>query len=509
LDPRRSGLSEPAGSPSRLDPVAAGVLAALLAFTLIIYLPVTGYWFRADDFFFLEAAQTVGARQWVTQSFDFRTAEPVPEFWSYRPLYLLAFKLEYRLFGLDASGYLWVNLVLHLVLVALVWALLVKLTKQYFPAHVGAFIFALHPAFVDPISWVSNGNTPMAMVPYLLALLLFTAYAGARSRRPLLYAGFLGCYLAAVLFHPGTFTLVVAVAAWYFLLHKQPRDALRPGEWRQFIAPAAIMVTAAGIQVWVDRSYLDTEVVVWGPHQFDNLVEYLGLALLPAKQGLGVDTTVQAILGYGFLALVGLLLVGSRRSSLCVFAVIWLFAALGPGTTLILGAFPRLLYMAGPALALLLVALGMRFVEEAPERLRLTAVPVGRYLAAGVLLWVVAVALLQRAPAVQTAGIAPDRTPAEMSAANRLFVQQLTSEITRLEPGSTLYVVGAPLNLVLFDDQRLSSMVRLYYGDIEVRSFPPRDAPDRDVRTALLQVNPPDRVFVFDRSPGAGEGRLQ
>jgi hypothetical protein len=59
-------------------------------------------------------------------------------------------------------------------------------------------------------------------------------------------------------------------------------------------------------------------------------------------------------------------------------------------------------------------------------------------------------------------------------------------------------VVGAPFNLVFFNDVMLERMVQLYYGHVEVKSVPLRQAPFWDEPETRAALRPQDRLFAFE-----------
>jgi hypothetical protein len=67
---------------------------------------------------------------------------------------------------------------------------------------------------------------------------------------------------------------------------------------------------------------------------------------------------------------------------------------------------------------------------------------------------------------------------------NRAFAEQLRTTVADVPDGGTLYIRGAPMNLVVFDQSRLDALVELYYGTADVepatKSPPPASLQDGD-----------------------------
>ena len=78
------------------------------------------------------------------------------------------------------------------------------------------------------------------------------------------------------------------------------------------------------------------------------------------------------------------------------------------------------------------------------------------------------------------------------SAESQDFIQELRQTHPTLPEEATLYVVGAPLPLVLFDGVYLRSVVSVYYGDVNVQRV------SEEAAQALEQSPQPNaRVFRY------------
>lgn len=88
----------------------------------------------------------------------------------YRPVLLATFFVDRQLFGLSPLGWHAHSLLWHLVAVALLHRLLVRLLGAGLPTLAGAALFALHPAQSEAVVWLSARNDLLAAAFSLGAL---------------------------------------------------------------------------------------------------------------------------------------------------------------------------------------------------------------------------------------------------------------------------------------------------------------------------------------------------
>jgi hypothetical protein len=117
----------------------------------------------------------------------------------YFPLTYSTFRIEHALWGLNTTGYHWVNLFFHVANALLVWAVLARLKVP--GAWLAATIFALHPVQVESVAWITERKNVLMGFFFLLTLLAWIAFVDERTRRPRVFY-----YLALV-------TYVVALSA--------------------------------------------------------------------------------------------------------------------------------------------------------------------------------------------------------------------------------------------------------------------------------------------------------
>jgi tetratricopeptide (TPR) repeat protein len=118
----------------------------------------------------------------------------VSNYW--RPSYVLWMILNFRCFGLGVFGWHLANILLHVGVVALLFALLKRLKVAPPVAGAIALIFAIHPAHAESVAWIS-GAPDLLLATALLGSSWFVILLG-KKRTPLRWAGALGLYAVAL-----------------------------------------------------------------------------------------------------------------------------------------------------------------------------------------------------------------------------------------------------------------------------------------------------------------------
>jgi tetratricopeptide (TPR) repeat protein len=118
----------------------------------------------------------------------------VSNYW--RPSYVLWMILNFRCFGLGVFGWHLTNIVLHVAVVALLFALLRRLKVSRPVAGAIALIFAVHPVHTESVAWIS-GAPDLLLAAALLGSIWFVVLLG-KKRTPLRWTGALVLYAVAL-----------------------------------------------------------------------------------------------------------------------------------------------------------------------------------------------------------------------------------------------------------------------------------------------------------------------
>src|SRR5438876_4953783 len=171
----------------------------------------------------------------------------------YFPLTYSTFRIEHALWGLNTTGYHWVNLLLHVGSALLVWAVLARLRVP--GGWLAAAIFALHPVQVESVAWITERKNVLMGFFFLLTLLAWIVFVDERTRRPwLFYCLALVCYVLAL---SAKATACTLPAALFLILWLQKK----PITMRRVIQILPFVVLGIGmglLAVWWERYHQGT-----------------------------------------------------------------------------------------------------------------------------------------------------------------------------------------------------------------------------------------------------------
>lgn len=157
----------------------------LVAITWIVFGRALGFdFFNYDDSFYVY--QNPSISNGLTRA-GLVSALTQPLVGNWHPLTSFSLMLDAQFFGLKASGYHFVNVLLHSVAVLLLFFVLRAMTGAVWRSAVVAALFAIHPLRAESVVWISERKDVLCGVFFMLGLGAYYRYA----RKPPL----LGAYL--------------------------------------------------------------------------------------------------------------------------------------------------------------------------------------------------------------------------------------------------------------------------------------------------------------------------
>jgi len=153
-------------------PVALCLVAAVFA----VYAPTLNFQFIVDDHFFTSdpRVQTSGHVWEYFTDYVWAEYDGGPATF-YRPLFILWTRWNFILCGLSPWGWHLLSIAKHVVVAVLLGVLAWKLLRDRFAALIAATLFALHPAQVESVAWVTVPD-PLMSAGVLCTLLFYFRY---------------------------------------------------------------------------------------------------------------------------------------------------------------------------------------------------------------------------------------------------------------------------------------------------------------------------------------------
>jgi len=151
------------------------VILIIIAMVLYIYWPVQDYGFiYFDDDVYV--TQNIHLQSGITTD-GLRWAFTTTYFGLWNPLTWLSLMLDYRIFGLNAGGYHWTNVILHILNAVLLFFLLRILTGAEWRSAFVAALFAVHPINVESVAWIAERKNVLSTFFWMTTMLCYVWYA--------------------------------------------------------------------------------------------------------------------------------------------------------------------------------------------------------------------------------------------------------------------------------------------------------------------------------------------
>lgn len=461
--PRSYADEERAGAPTL--PLAArtwsllcrhwGAVAAV-ALALGLHVPTLGYYFGGDDLVVIADIASKPFGPWAADVLRMRDITP-----SWRPLTHLIYWTEFQAAGMNPFVFRAVNLGTHAVSVALLYALVARLTGR---RGVGAFVasgFAIHGAHFDTVPYITALPHVLATALLFASMLLMHAYAQGGAARHGLYAGSVLAFALLFLANEGSVIFAPALCLVYLLYAPRPLSL-----------PKLVVVSLPfAVFFWGFFTYyqscscsnlkFDGDGMSWGIHQARNLWIYLAWLTLPTGN---IDWHAGALhwtLGsFAMLAAAAAYVRGLAWGRL---AAVSLVLALLPYTPVEVWTASRYTYAAAPFFLLVAASALLPLFDAAARPFKPAAVVLALGFAAA----------LAGFYGHQT--FTHNREVGQRTARWDLLMDDLRAMYPTVPPGTTIYVLDGLWSDPLWQWAWLPSVGKLLYGDATVQAM---DGPD-------------------------------
>jgi protein O-mannosyl-transferase len=234
--------------------VRACVFALILAaVTIVVYRPAWNGGFLWDDDVYITSNELLTAPDGLRRIW-FSLDSPS----QYFPLVYTTFRIEHVLWGLNPTGYHWVNLALHISNALLVWLGLARLKVP--GAWLAGAIFALHPVQVESVAWITERKNVLMTFFFLLTLLAWIAFVDGETKRRWL---FYGLALILYVFALSAKTTACTLPAALFLILWLQRKPINWGRVFQIIPFLFLGIAMGVLAIWWERHHQGTSRAVF------------------------------------------------------------------------------------------------------------------------------------------------------------------------------------------------------------------------------------------------------
>jgi len=299
----------------------------------------------------------------------------------YRPLVTYSFALEYHFFGLNPLFYHLDNLLIHIAVSLVVFALLCRLLSNPAAAFFSALIYAIHPVHWEAIANVPGRAILLCAFFYLSSFLFFLKSIQSPSNgkiNPVFYSLSLASFALALLSKESAAMLPAVLFLYQLLINRHGT------QWQKRLILVLPFFVATVVYLVIRKMFGVTQIIAWDSARhlwlgfftfLCSLLTHIRVLIFPT--GLYYDRAVQmfssffqpglfVVLAVWSAVLVGLIRFRKKISALPMFLILWffveflpvsqLFASIGVQPGFISTADHFLYIPAVPAVALIVLA---------------------------------------------------------------------------------------------------------------------------------------------------------
>lgn len=167
------------------------------------------------------------------------------------PVRSLSLLVDYKLWGLNAQGFHFTNMLLNAANVFIVYLLALLLLKDRFVALAAGILFCVHPMHVETVAWVKNRIDLFTSLFFLLSIYMYALWHN-REKQAYLWAS-LGSFVLGLLSKETTIVLPLALALYVYCF--MPAEKRKEGlkQTIPFWAITVIFLVFQKIIVQADR----------------------------------------------------------------------------------------------------------------------------------------------------------------------------------------------------------------------------------------------------------------
>lgn len=326
-------------APSKLPWVSIGITLVLLIVTFVIFLQVSGHlYINFDDEAYIvmnphvQQGLTLDMLQWAfTTNYES----------NWHPLTWISHTIDWMMFKDNPAGTHTINLIFHLLNIALLFWLLTRMTGSVWKSAFVAGLFALHPLHVESVAWASERKDVLSTFFWLLTMWTYVRYT---ERGKIGFYILSGLFLAlGLLAKP----MLVSLPLVLLMIDYWPLGRFATTSWKKLVIekiPFFIIVLAScAATYWAQktggamRSLHEYTLLVRVENAFVAYGWYLckmvwpsNLTILYPHPGAGVSTYAALASAVAMVVITGLVMKFGRKAPYLTAGWLWYIVTLIP-----------------------------------------------------------------------------------------------------------------------------------------------------------------------------------
>src|SRR5581483_8604795 len=194
----QKGSSNPRGLFSSPEKRSLILSLALVLLTVTVYLPVGNNAFINfdDNQYIVKNPHVTSGLNWDTVQWAFTSFDAA----NWHPLTWISHAIDFELFGMNAAGHHFENVLLHALNAVLLFLIFKTITGFAGRSWMLAVLFAVHPLNVEAVAWAAERKTVLSVLFFLLATWAYTRHVRKPTTKS--YASVAVLYLVALLAKP-------------------------------------------------------------------------------------------------------------------------------------------------------------------------------------------------------------------------------------------------------------------------------------------------------------------
>ncbi len=309
---------------------------------ILAYLPTLWGEFILDDHPLIKSNPYVRALQspvsYLTQEDGITDKSDTGDYHTgyYRPLINLSYSVDYKLWGMNPSGFRATNLLLHILCCLVLFYFVELLVNDRQGALWVTLIFALHPANTESVSWIGSRDNILVAIFSLSSLIFYIR--GCKDGNRLKQAASVLAFVLAILSKELGLMMIPIFFLYQRILSGKDRNG--PGEWVSYLPFVMVMIAYLFLRKLITTAYLSPSQMadVWQRIFFATylILWDLRLILLPYALHSFVVGYPSTYLGWEFLAglcytgILGILMWKQRKNDTVLFSVLSFHVVLFP-----------------------------------------------------------------------------------------------------------------------------------------------------------------------------------